>query len=425
MRQTMKKLSDNLKSSKGSFFTGLQILALLIVLLVPLGCSRRQAELTQKERIMQAVDLYERGKVQEQEEDLARAANLYQQSLAISPRPVVHYRLGLVQTRLGEYEQALENLEQAQVLAPGMSRLVKSKKDQVQSLIRMSSENVSLLEPLGQRQAVPEVLPEIEFQDLPEDSPESGRALIRSDEEMEKSDESIETAEKVARETESTEKPEAEPSPQEVVAVRPRPTDTARQPEEVAVATPEPTSTPVGGEGDLPEKGELEKIREEPSPQGQGYSREVNEILSLAYEAADRGDNETAIKHFEEAHLRQPNDPKILYNLGYLNQEQERFVRAYLKYKSAVESDPNFGQAWNNLGFVLERLSRSELALDCYETAISTGNRDAYFNAGYLLEKKGRLEEALQRFRQYLEKGTDPEVRKKAQEHVRRLEMNF
>lgn len=67
---------------------------------------------------MEALTVYEQGLSLELAENWAGAKAAYAQSLEISPRPIVHYHMGVVLGKMGEYESALTHLDKALELAP-------------------------------------------------------------------------------------------------------------------------------------------------------------------------------------------------------------------------------------------------------------------------------------------------------------------
>lgn len=65
------------------------------------------------------------------------------------------------------------------------------------------------------------------------------------------------------------------------------------------------------------------------------------------------------------------------------------------EYRMAVQLNPDYPEAWNNLGIALTRLERHEEALSALENATRTNPSDpeAWYNKGYSLGKLGRYKE--------------------------------
>lgn len=345
-------------------------LAGLAAMVVFAGCARTPKQPSEHEQISESLSLYETGLGLELENNLAGARAAYEQSLAVSGRPIVHYRLGVLLTRLGEYEEALKNLDRALELVPSLT-VAEREKVRTQALMQMQA-----------RGETPVDLAPVEIVAEPEPP---APAPVKEAEEA--------------------------PIVEEVSSEAPTAVPPAAPPEEPSPVTPEPAVAEAPAEpGDEP--GETPP--------------EVELALASGYDAARRGDLDAAVQIYEEALAVAPKERRLYYNLGNLYQRQEKYKEAYVKYQRALDLDPAYGRAWNNLGYVLERLSRSDEALDCYEQALASGGVvEAYYNSGLLLEKKGRLEEALERFREFLRQGGAGEQADTARQHIQRLERHF
>lgn len=98
--------------------------------------------------------------------------------------------------------------------------------------------------------------------------------------------------------------------------------------------------------------------------------------------------SDDAVSFFEKAlNLNRENDtitPDILQQKAYF-------------YRKALEFDPNFAEAWNNLGDVYENLGDFEAALQCYEKTVALRPElaIAYFGMGDVHARCGRNEDAI------------------------------
>jgi Flp pilus assembly protein TadD len=88
-----------------------------------------------------------------------------------------------------------------------------------------------------------------------------------------------------------------------------------------------------------------------------------------------------------------------LYRLG--DKEGAR-QRLYL----AVALQPD-GEAWNNLGLVLEELGQWDEAYAAYLQALALGCADAHYNIADLLDKLGTPGEAVGHWRAYVQQDAD------------------
>jgi Flp pilus assembly protein TadD len=70
--------------------------------------------------------------------------------------------------------------------------------------------------------------------------------------------------------------------------------------------------------------------------------------------------------------------------------------RAEAQYRAAIDLEPAYSQAWNNLGVTLNTLNRRDEALAALERAVATGprNEEAVVNLARYLMQLGRVTEA-------------------------------
>jgi tetratricopeptide (TPR) repeat protein len=71
-----------------------------------------------------------------------------------------------------------------------------------------------------------------------------------------------------------------------------------------------------------------------------------------------------------------------------------------LTSKKAIELDPKFADAHNNIGAILQDLGNYEEAYKFYKKAIKlkSSYSEAYYNLGILLKKLGKIEECVENF---------------------------
>lgn len=378
-----------------------------------IGCAGGQKDLSEHDRIMEALTLFESGTRFEDQGKYEEAEQIYLESLEISARPVVYYRLGVVQGQLGKYTEALANLDKALDLSPSLEAANRAK-------IRIEA----LREIEGSGFAQGEVLQpgEQTGEDEPETAKEEPAPIVPSDviAEAELEEESLPeedadlTVPSEGKGTPAIElQPRWEPEPEEVETADEEQAADRPKKESPHVEQTEAVMPPPAAEEQVEAPASLERAQ-------------VELLLADAYEAAQKEDFEQAEQHYQEALMLSPDDPRIHYNLGNIYQRQEQFNKAYLRYQRAIELRPDYGRAWNNLGYVLERLNQSKEALDSYEEAIKTEKvPEAYFNMALLLEKTGRLEPALNRFRDYVHRVPYGELADTARVHIKRLERHF
>ena len=95
-----------------------------------------------------------------------------------------------------------------------------------------------------------------------------------------------------------------------------------------------------------------------------------------------------------------PRDPRYPYWLGRLDYDAQNFTSAMVHMKKALDIDPVFMKAYDNLGLCQEALGQLEPAIQTYEQAIKLNSSQHVpsawppLNLGILLVKLGRLDEA-------------------------------
>jgi predicted TPR repeat methyltransferase len=94
----------------------------------------------------------------------------------------------------------------------------------------------------------------------------------------------------------------------------------------------------------------------------------------------------------------------LLNNIGVMRRQQGQFAAAEAAYVQALELNPEYVDAYNGLGRVLERQKRHEEALKHYSKALELAPKHAStrYHAGMALCVLERFEEAAQVFRDWL-----------------------
>ena len=92
-----------------------------------------------------------------------------------------------------------------------------------------------------------------------------------------------------------------------------------------------------------------------------------------------------------------PDNPQALHLLGVLSFQLRR-PEAESLIRRALEIQPNYPAAWNNLGAALEALGNFPAAADCYDQAVKLRPNypEALFNIGHLLHDQGQLLPAIE-----------------------------
>ena len=126
------------------------------------------------------------------------------------------------------------------------------------------------------------------------------------------------------------------------------------------------------------------------------------EMNKANYEEWD-GSTEQKIQDWLAAH---PEDPDVLFTAGLMEKKQGRYDRAEKFYQGAIKKDPNFSEAYSNLGNVYMARKEVELAISSYEKAAAMEPAKAayYFNLYRAYSQQallsGKPDRALQKARQ-------------------------
>ncbi len=87
--------------------------------------------------------------------------------------------------------------------------------------------------------------------------------------------------------------------------------------------------------------------------------------------ARQRGKNEAAETFFRQAIAAEPGKPEAHFNLGNLLSTRSDWLPAIQSYSNAIECQPDFMQAYNNLAIALKDFGRPDEALKVLDTAIA------------------------------------------------------
>ncbi len=132
--------------------------------------------------------------------------------------------------------------------------------------------------------------------------------------------------------------------------------------------------------------------------------RRPKDFFALGWDAEQRGDDAAALRAYH-AHLEADGPSSVTsFNIANLHFRAARFEAAAERFRSAVELDQDFAEAWNNLGTALMRLDRHEDAVRAFERALRVrpGYGDVHFNLAQSLRVLGHLGEEQEHWRRYL-----------------------
>lgn len=95
-------------------------------------------------------------------------------------------------------------------------------------------------------------------------------------------------------------------------------------------------------------------------------------------------------------------DAEVLFILGGLATERQQWPKAEQYYRRALELEPGYPKALNNMGLVLARQQRYEEAIEYYQRAlaIKPDHANAHYNIGNAYRRLGRFAQAIDHYQQ-------------------------
>jgi tetratricopeptide (TPR) repeat protein len=119
------------------------------------------------------------------------------------------------------------------------------------------------------------------------------------------------------------------------------------------------------------------------------------QLLGLV--AKQRGDLDGAEAYFRQSLTTNSAQPAVWNNLGNLLRSRGRLREATLAYDRAIALQPDYGDAWANLGLARSSLEQYEKSLEAFKRALLYGSKPDWILSGmasalYRLERLGEAE---------------------------------
>src|SRR5690606_37340706 len=117
----------------------------------------------------------------------------------------------------------------------------------------------------------------------------------------------------------------------------------------------------------------------------------ASEAVAEAESLIAAGEIERAVPLLEQAIARDPNDVRARLDLGLAHEMREDLAAAESAYRGAIDVDPAFAEALNNLGALLRDTERGEEGIAMLRRAIEArpGFASAHLNLALALEDAG------------------------------------
>lgn len=131
------------------------------------------------------------------------------------------------------------------------------------------------------------------------------------------------------------------------------------------------------------------------------YPQHRDAIHRLGAIAVRTGDIDVALEHLGRAEEIGPTTPELVSDIGYALYLQDRLPLAEQKFREALQLNPQYAQARNNLGIVLGEQRKFDQAFAEFRKA--NNEAKAYCNLAYVQTKVGALAEAEKNYHKALE----------------------
>jgi len=154
-------------------------------------------------------------------------------------------------------------------------------------------------------------------------------------------------------------------------------------------------------------------FKKEPSKET-SYSRE-EELLNIAKDSIEKGDNIEAKKALQSLLILEPNSTEALRMLGTVNLNMNDYTNAKDNFLKILKLEPQDDLTHNLLANTLHKLGEDEQAIEQHKKAIELDKSYApyYFNYANTLYDLGKREEALAMYKKALELDNSLEEAKK------------
>jgi len=143
----------------------------------------------------------------------------------------------------------------------------------------------------------------------------------------------------------------------------------------------------------------------EPTIRLHGKPFTITAATALAADASRRENFPEALEIFSKIVAKIPNYAEAYNNRGVILQAMNRHDEALVNYEKAIALKPDYANAHFNRGIVLKKVTRREDALASYDRAIGLqpGHAEAHNNRGVVLQELKRYDEALVSFQRTIE----------------------
>jgi len=124
--------------------------------------------------------------------------------------------------------------------------------------------------------------------------------------------------------------------------------------------------------------------------------------IEADYAATIEGDQEKSFRIIQELATKYPKEKEVHQTLAIIYRHKDLLPKAIEEFYKAIELDPYFGNAWNELGYTYAQMGDYAKAIECLKrsASVSPGNANPFDSMGDIYLKTGQLDEALDQYKQ-------------------------
>lgn len=136
---------------------------------------------------------------------------------------------------------------------------------------------------------------------------------------------------------------------------------------------------------------------------------DVELLIYQGDEELQKGDFQRALAIYSEAHFKVPQSQEILFKMGYVLTEQERYDEALQRYKDALELNEDNSALHQAIASLYRKMAQFEKAKEHLEISLKIDSKNpiTYYNYGNLLVDMQENESAKEMYVKALELDED------------------
>jgi tetratricopeptide (TPR) repeat protein len=153
----------------------------------------------------------------------------------------------------------------------------------------------------------------------------------------------------------------------------------------------------------------MSKLRKEAYEKAKVLSQKASEkerlYIEAGYALSIENSREKQFRIYQQMAQKYPKEKQVHYNLGSYYDINRMFDKAIEEYNRALELDPNYGYALNQLAYMCSDMGNDEKAIEYFKryAAVSPGDANPLDSMAELYFRMGRLDESIAKYKEALE----------------------